>query len=197
MNKIIYFIAGAILGAGGTYLYLNKKYEKRLNEEINDIVRQDIEKSKKQKQDLLNETFEDTGVVMDFDENKDYSIYNTQTKDIPDNVVISPVDIEDNMLLESEIIDENEYEDDYYDDDNNLYSKEELFYFTINDIFADANDDPLNEREDHIFVNDEMKQEVIDILHDEYGSEECYLRCHNTKTDYYIICDHRDFRELG
>lgn len=195
MNKIVYFIAGAILGAGGTYLYLNKKYERRLNEEINDIVRQDIEKTKKQ--NLLNETFEDTGVVMNFDENKDYSFYDTQTDEIPDDVVISPVDIEDNMLLESEIIDENEYEDDYYDDDDNLYSKEELFYFAINDMFADENNNPLNEREEQIFVNDEMKQEVIDTLRDEYGSEECYLRCHNTKTDYYIICDHRDFRELG
>lgn len=197
MNKIVYFIAGAILGAGGTYLYLNKKYEKRLNEEINDIVRQDIEKTKKQKQNLLNEAFEDTGVVMNFDENKDYSIYDTQTDEIPDDVVISPVNIEDNMLLESEIIDENEYEDDYYDDDDNLYNKEELFYFAINDIFADGNNNPLNEREEQIFVNDEMKQEVIDVLRDEYGSEECYLRCHNIKTDYYIICDHRDFRELG
>lgn len=196
MNKFVYFIAGALLGAGGSWLFLHKQYENKLNDELNKIIREDIEKTKKQSKKENNHSEILDEAILKFDENKDYSVYDTSTKDIPDDVVISPVDIENEMLQPSEIIDENEYEDDYYDDEDNLYPKEEIFYFHINDVFTDEDYRPLNEREDYIFCGD-IKQEIIDILKNEEYDGECYIRCHNTQTDYMIICDYRDFREVG
>lgn len=196
MNKFVYFIAGALLGAGGSWLFLHKQYENKLNDELNKIIREDIEKTKKQSKKENNHSEILDEAILKFDENKDYSVYDTSTKDIPDDVVISPVDIENEMLQLSEIIDENEYEDDYYDDEDNLYPKEEIFYFHNNDVFTDEDYRPLNEREDYIFCGD-IKQEIIDILKNEEYDGECYIRCHNTQTDYMIICDFRDFREVG
>lgn len=197
MNKILYFIAGAVLGAGGSYLYLSKKYEERLNAEINEIVRKDIDATRKSKITLKQVLDDDSELDIKLDPNKDYSIYDTKTEEIPEDVVVSPVDIDNCMLEESEIIDENEYEDTYYDEDGNEYDKKELLYFTNNDVFADEENHPLNERTDQIFVNDEMMENIVDILHDDESNGECYLRCHNTKTDYCIVCDFRDFREVG
>lgn len=197
MNKILYFIAGAVLGAGGSYLYLNKKYEERLNKEINEIVRKDIDAMRKNDTSSTQTLNDDSKVKFNFDSNKDYSIYDTKTEEIPEDVVVSPVDIDNCMLEESEIIDENEFEDDYYDEDGNKYDKKELLYFTNNDVFADEESRPLNEQADQIFVNDEMMENIVDILHDDESNGECYLRCHNTKTDYCIICDFRDFRQVG
>lgn len=196
MNKILYFIAGALLGAGGSWLFLHKQYENKLNEELNRIVREDIKKTKKQSKKENNHSEVLDEAILKFDENKDYSVYDTSTKDVPDDIVISPVDIENEMLQPSEIIDENEYEDDYYDDEDNLYPKEEIFYFHNNDVFADEDCRPLNEMEDYIFCGD-IKQEIIDILKNGEYDGECYIRCHNTQTDYMIICDYRDFREVG
>lgn len=197
MNKILYFIAGAVLGAGGSYLYLNKKYEERLNAEINEIVRKDIDATRKSNNTSNQVLDDDSQIDIKFDPNKDYSVYDTKTEEIPEDVVVSPVDIDNCMLEESEIIDENEYEDDYYDEDGNKYDKKELLYFVNNDVFADADNHPLNEQTDQIFVNDEMMENIVDILHDDESNGECYLRCHNTKTDYCIVCDFRDFREVG
>lgn len=197
MNKILYFIAGALLGAGGTWLFLHKRYEEKLNDELNRIIREDIEKTKKQSKKENEHSESSDGVILKYDENKDYSVYDTSTKDVPDDVVISPVDVEAEMLQSSEIIDENEYEDDYYDDEGNLYPKEELFYFHNNDVFTDGDCRPLNEMEDYVFGGDDIKQEIIYFLKNEDYDGECYIRCHNTKTDYMVICDFRDFREVG
>lgn len=190
MNKLLCFVAGAIIGAGTSYFVLKKKYENDLNREINDIVNREIKRETEQKQ----KTVGDIEFKMDAD--KDYSVYDTETKEEPKDITVMEYDPELDVEEASEFIDENEYEDDYYDDNDELYEKGELLYFFKNDLFTDDELNPITDLE-KIFNDAETVKKVKDeISVDDYDGY-CCIRCHRLKVDYMIICDFRNYKDVG
>lgn len=190
MNRLLYFAAGAIIGAGASYFVLKKKYENDLNREINDIVNREIKNETEQKQKTVGD------IEFKMDSNKDYSVYDTVTEENPEDITVMEYDPELDIEEASELIDDNEYEDDYYDENDELYEKGEIFYFFKNDLFTDDELNPITDLE-KIFNDAETIKKVKDeVSVDDYDGC-CCIRCHRLKTDYKIFCDFRNYKDIG
>lgn len=191
MNKLLYFVAGAIVGAGTSYFVLKKKYESDLNRELSELANRELDEERNKKQNKINSN----DISFKVDQNKDYSEYDTATKDIPEDITVTDYDPELDVEEDSELIDENEYEDDFYDDNDELYEKGEIFYFFKNDLFTDDEENPITDLE-KIFNDKETIDKVKDIIRADDYDGSCYIRCHRLKMDYMVICDFRNYKDV-
>lgn len=176
MKSFVAFVLGLGAGIAGTWFYLNKKYEERLAEETDSIIkafRNDDEPEEETSEDdkKTNKMVEDSSIdnVKEFSRQiKAYKNYSA-----PDSIEaesIDPMDYENEE--EPKIITYDEFGE--FDD----YDKVSLTFYAYDKILCDENDEPLkNPRQ---YVGDDWKDEF------ENGESVVLVRNFTYKIDYEI-----------
>lgn len=142
LTKVIFAgVIGAGLGSAVTYLYLNKHYAEKADREIESVKKLYSRKSASKSEETEEEP-EEKEVIMDspddygsdiyqnfkFGEHyKDYTTYSTKSSDTQDTLHPTDDEGESKIFTISSV---------NYDEDH-LYSKKIIYYFTEDDIFLD------------------------------------------------------------
>lgn len=213
-KNIALFIFGAIAGAGAGYMYANKKYEERLNKEIESLKKVYAEYHKleenKENPSTFSDQFEPDVIekkapdhpVEEIDEDSDQMTtdytkfaarYNKELKEgdlmpeDPNDIPYYPqiaIKLDENPS-EPVVIDE----DEFYEVDEEEYTKLILYLYDSGEITED-NYDPITE------VDKVVKEEDLSDFVKNEDEEELYVKVESRKVIYCIEKQHETWEEM-
>lgn len=197
-KNLALFIFGAIAGAGAGYMYANKKYEERLNKEIESLKKVYAEYHKHQFEPDVIEKKAPEQIVDDSDQmTTDYTKfaerYNKELKEgdlmpeDPNDIPYYPqiaIKLDENPS-EPIVIDE----DEFYEVDEEEYTKLILYLYDSGEITED-NYDPITE------VDKIVKEEDLSDFVKNEDEEELYVKVESRKVIYCIEKQHETWEEM-
>lgn len=192
INNIIFFVLGAGVGASGAYLYMKDRFDKMMNEEIDDIKAYYEEN----KTDISIEEpiIKDPDVEDNVDSNEKPSIHSINKQKAYKNEVMktnyhqfSNKKEESDEEIESysgeiSVIDMDEF------NDYNGYIKRTVSYYSENDVLYD---EELDEVIDDI--DGTLGRENLDNLGNDGDITEIYIRNDNLGTDFEVCLETGEF----
>lgn len=177
MKNIIVFVAGAVIGAGASYIFVKKQSEKTINEEVEavkeyyrakdeaiDEEAKKIARAAVQKPEL--EEMKEIAAQYTADEEEKPAPKKKSTSRKRKITYISPEEFEEDMD----------------------YAKETLNYYEEDQTLA-------NEADEELSLEDTVGVEMLDHIGD-YESEVCYVRNPKENTDYEVIVVHGSYAHI-
>lgn len=197
MKNVLIFLAGIGIGAGTTWYFTKKHYEKIADEEINDVVERFKERMHHIEPDERRTSNDEpsTGKIVNFDR----GISTNNNEELSNGIIDNPTGVDNSEEEQSEEADLKAYENESVAayviteeefGDNEDYDQKTLFWYYRDNILA--TDEDLEVEDKFTTVGDALEE----FKKDRYV-ERVYVRNETDETDYEILISEKHFYEVS